>query len=123
MEAWDLTAIEAPGGTVSPHVLFSDDSRAVLIRLAPGQELHEHQVRERAFVCVVEGSVTIRCGGESLEGSVGTLVTFAPAERHSVRSERGARLLLLLAPWPAPDHYGPVPAGDEAGRAASGRED
>lgn len=107
MESWDLTAIETPGGTVSPHVLFSDDSRAVLLRLAPGQELSEHQVRERAFVCVVEGSAVVRCAGAELEAGTGTLITFAPGERHSVSSAGGARLLLLLAPWPAPDHYGP----------------
>ena len=114
MESWDLTAIETPGGTVSPHVLFSDDSRAVLIRLAPGQELSEHQVRERAFVCVVEGSAVITCGDGELDVGVGSLVTFAPAERHSVRSAGGARLLLVLAPWPAPDHYGPGEALVEA---------
>lgn len=114
MESWDLTAIETPGGTVSPHVLFSDDSRAVLIRLAAGQELSEHQVRERAFVCVVEGSAVIRCDDRELDVGVGSLVTFAPAERHSVRSAGGARLLLLLAPWPAPDHYGPGEAPVEA---------
>jgi quercetin dioxygenase-like cupin family protein len=95
-------------------VLFSDDSRAVLIRLAPGQELSEHQVRERAFVCVVEGSAVIRSGGSELDVAVGSLVTFEPGERHSVRSAAGARLLLILAPWPAPDHYGPGDARDEA---------
>jgi quercetin dioxygenase-like cupin family protein len=107
MQSWELTAIDAPGGTLSPHVLFSDDSRAVLVRLAPGQEMGDHQVRERAFICVVEGSATFRCEGAELDAGVGTLVTFAPAERHSVWSDSGARLLLLLAPWPAPDHYGP----------------
>jgi quercetin dioxygenase-like cupin family protein len=115
MERWSLTEIETPVGTLSPHVLFSADSRAVLLRLAPGQELVEHQVRERAFVCVVEGNVTVRCGNESFDGGVGTLVTFDPGERHSVRSAGGARLLLLLAPWPAPDHYGPGEAIADTG--------
>ena len=31
---------------------------------------------------------------------------FDPGERHSVSSAAGARLLLLLAPWPADGHYG-----------------
>jgi mannose-6-phosphate isomerase-like protein (cupin superfamily) len=119
VESWDLMEIETPGGTLSPHVLFSDDSRAVLLRLAPGQELVEHQVRERAFVCVVEGSVTIRCGEAVVDGGVGTLVTFDPGERHSVRSAGGARLLLLLAPWPAPDHYGPLETVAGAGTSDS----
>jgi hypothetical protein len=30
---------------------------------------------------------------------------FDPGERHTVRSETGARVLLLLAPWPAAGHY------------------
>jgi hypothetical protein len=30
---------------------------------------------------------------------------FDPAERHSVRSADGARILLVLAPWPAEGHY------------------
>ena len=118
MEHWDLTAIEAPGGTVSPQVLFSDDSRAVLIRLAPGQELRDHQVRERVFVCVVEGGAAVRCGAHELDAGVGTLVTFEPGERHSVSSAAGARLLLLFAPWPAPDHY---PAGATPADAAGAR--
>jgi len=33
-------------------------------------------------------------------------VMFEPGERHSVTSASGARLLLLLAPWPAGGHYG-----------------
>jgi quercetin dioxygenase-like cupin family protein len=116
VEAWHLTTIDAPGGRLSPHVLFSGDSLAVMIRLAPGQELSEHQVRERAFVCVVEGEAVVRCDGSDLEAGIGTLVTFEPGERHSVRSESGARLLLFLAPWPAPDHYGPAEASASGAR-------
>ena len=33
------------------------------------------------------------------------LVMFEPGEIHSVSSRDGARLLLLLAPWPASGHY------------------
>jgi hypothetical protein len=31
---------------------------------------------------------------------------FEPGERHSLASEAGARILMLLTPWPAADHYG-----------------
>ena len=49
MQSWDLTKIEAPEGTRSPAVLETvDGARAIVIRLAPGQELGDHQVRERA---------------------------------------------------------------------------
>ena len=34
-----------------------------------------------------------------------TFFRFDPAERHAISSESGARLLLLLAPWPGAGHY------------------
>jgi quercetin dioxygenase-like cupin family protein len=113
MQSWHLPEIDAPDGTRDPVVLHSDDEgRAVMIRLEPSQTLGDHQVKERAWVCVVEGTVRVEAGGESLEAQPGTLVTFAPNERHALRSDGGARILLLLAPWPGEGHYrggdGPV---------------
>jgi hypothetical protein len=105
MRAWRLNEIEMPRGTRDPVVLDSGDSRAVLIGLAPGQELGEHQLRERAWVVVVDGTVEISTAEEKLAAPAGTLLEFDPTERRTVRSEAGARLLLLLAPWPGPGHY------------------
>lgn len=106
VQSWDITTIEAPGGTVDPTVLTTDDgTRAIAIRLEAGQAMNDHQVRERAWVVVVEGRTKIRSGDEVVDGGVGTLVTFEPGERHAVSSEGGARLLLILAPWPGPGHY------------------
>jgi quercetin dioxygenase-like cupin family protein len=107
VETWDLTTIDAPAGTRDPVVLeTADGARAVLIALAPGQELRDHEVRERAWVTVIEGDARIASdAGGVVEGGVGTLATFAPGERRSVSSERGARILMLLAPWPGEGHY------------------
>ena len=106
MQSWDLSSIETPGGSRSPVVLHSDNSvRAVLIGLEPGQELGEHEVKENALLVVVDGTVEVEAGGEHIAGPAGTVVRFDPSERHSVSSAGGARLLLLLAPWPAEDHY------------------
>ncbi len=106
MKSWDLTEIEAPCGRTDPAVLTTDDgARAIAIRLEPGQELRDHQVRERAWLIVVEGQLEIACGDEHVDGRVGTLVTFDPGERHALSSLDGARVLLLLAPWPGPGHY------------------
>ena len=106
MQSWDLTTIDAPGGTVDPTVLTTDDgTRAIAIRLEAGQVMNDHQVRERAWVVVIEGRAQIRCGDELVDGGVGTLVTFRPGERHAVSSADGARVLLILAPWPGPGHY------------------
>ena len=106
MRSWALSEIETPRGSRSPVVLHSDDDRrAVLIGLDPGQELGDHQVKESAFLLVVEGEARIESGAEAVDARPGTLVAFEPHERHSVASAGGARLLLLLAPWPARDHY------------------
>ena len=106
MQSWSLTEIEAPGGTIDPQVLSTDDgARAIAIRLEAGQALSDHQVRERAWLVVVEGEAEIRCGDDVVRGGVGTLATFAPGERHAVSSDTGARILLLLAPWPGDGHY------------------
>jgi quercetin dioxygenase-like cupin family protein len=106
VQSWDLTKIEAPEGTRSPAVLETvDGARAIVIRLAPGQELGDHQVRERAWLTVVEGEARIRAGDEVVEARPGTLLTFEPSERHRVESEHGAQIMLILSPWPGQGHY------------------
>lgn len=108
MQSWNLSEIDAPDGTRDPVVLATEDgARAVMVALDPGQELREHEVKERAWVAVVEGEAEITCNGDRVDGRPGTLVTFAPGERHSIASENGARVLLLLAPWPGEGHYQP----------------
>jgi quercetin dioxygenase-like cupin family protein len=103
---WDLTQIEAPAGTRDPVVLATDDAaRAVVIALAPGQQLGNHEVTERAWITVVEGSVQVSTDSEQRECPAGTLMTFEPHERRAIRSEGGARILMLLAPWPGEGHF------------------
>jgi len=106
MQCWNLREIETPGGSRSPVVLDSDElGRAVLLALDPGQQLGDHQVKEHAFLLVVDGSVRVDVGGEAIDAPAGMLVRFEPDERHAVSTEEGARLLLFLAPWPGPGHY------------------
>jgi quercetin dioxygenase-like cupin family protein len=112
VRSWKLRDIETPSGSRSPVVMHSGpEGRAVLIGLEPGQQLGDHQVKEHAWVVVVEGSATIRGRGEEVEASVGTLAHFEPDERRVVSSDGGARLLLLLAPWPGEGHYRGSPPG------------
>jgi quercetin dioxygenase-like cupin family protein len=115
MESWRLPEIETPDGSRSPVVLLSEnEARAVLVGLEPGQELGEHQVKEHAWIVVVAGSARIGAGDETIAAPVGTLVHFEPDERHFIASERGAKILLLLAPWPGAGHY----RGEEMGRTS-----
>jgi quercetin dioxygenase-like cupin family protein len=106
VQQWDLLTVDAPDGTRDPVVLHSDDgARAVLIVLQPGQSLGDHQVKENAWVTVLDGTVEISADGTSVQAERGTMVRFDPDERHAFRSEGGARVLLLLAPWPGNGHY------------------
>jgi quercetin dioxygenase-like cupin family protein len=107
VQHWNLNEIETPAGSRSPVVLHSQDgeSRVVLIELLPGQELSEHQVTEAALVLVVSGRVHIDSGGDSLDAGAGELFRFDPAERRTVSSREGGRVLLTLSPWPGEGHY------------------
>jgi quercetin dioxygenase-like cupin family protein len=106
VQRWDLLDIDAPDGTRDPLVLHSDDgARAVLVVLSPGQELGDHQVKENAWVTVLDGVVTVRTAAGSFDAGRGTLVRFEPDERHALGSSEGARILMLLAPWPGEGHY------------------
>ena len=106
MQSWNLREIETPRGRRSPVVLDTDDvGRAILIGLEPGQRLGEHEVKEHAFLLVVDGLAQVEVGGDVAEAPAGTLFRFEPEERHAVSTADGARLLLVLAPWPGPGHY------------------
>ena len=88
-----------------PRVLFSSpECRIVVLDLRSGEHLPDHHVRERAVVQVISGRVAIDASGETVECDTGTLVTFDPGERHALRGLDDARLLLMLAPWPAAGH-------------------
>ena len=77
MESWRLPEIPTPEGTRSPVVLKSE----------------------------VEGTARIASADGQIEAPAGTLAHSDPDERHSVASDKGAKLLLLLAPWPGPGHF------------------
>ena len=109
MQSWNLLELETPGGTRSPIVLHStNEARAVLIGIDPGQQLGEHQVHEYAYVVVVAGTVRIDSGSDSLEAGAGTLVRFEEKERRRVSSADGARILLILARGPGPATTGAI---------------
>ena len=104
---WRLADVETPNGARSPVVLHSKAGaeRAVLIELRPGDSLGEHSVKESALLLVLDGRARVEAGDESVDAGTGTLFHFDPDERHSVTSDGGARLLLLLAPWTGEGHY------------------
>ena len=108
LQSWNLNDIETPGGSRSPVVVHTqDEARAVLIGLEPGQALGDHQVHESSWVVVLDGRVRIESGGDALDAGPGYLAWFDADERRSISTDDGARLLLLLAPWPGKGHFQP----------------
>jgi quercetin dioxygenase-like cupin family protein len=98
--------IQAPSGTRDPVVIHSgNEARAVVIVMTPGQRLGDHEVKENAWITLLDGSATFTAGGETVQATPGMLFRFDPGERHSLESDEGARILLLLAPWPGEGHY------------------
>jgi quercetin dioxygenase-like cupin family protein len=117
VQHWNVKEINAPDGSRSPEILHSQEgeSRVVAIHLQAGQELGDHQVKEAALLVVVDGQVRVESGDESIDASVGAVFRFEPDERHSVAADGGARVLLVLAPWPGEGHY----RGDATAGASS----
>ena len=106
MRRWNLLELEMPRGTRDPVVLHSDDeARAVVIHIDAGQKLGEHQVKERAWVLVLSGSVRVRAGSEEAQVGPGSLFRFEEDERHSIASDDGVRILFFPSPWPGAGHY------------------
>ena len=91
MQSWHLTEIEAPKGARLAAVLETvDGAGAIVIHLRPGEQLGDHQVRERAWLAVVEGTARIEAGGDVVEAGPATLLTSASSARHGWRSGMGS---------------------------------
>jgi len=106
VNSWDLKALDLKPRL--PEILSSSDvARAIVLDLAAGESLSDHQVHERAWLVVLDGEIQVATAeGERVSGGVGLLVEFAPGERHEVIASADARLLLLLTPWPGSGHPG-----------------
>jgi len=91
-----------------PEILSSnEDARAVVLDLAEGEGLHEHEIHERAWLIVLAGEIEVStAAGERAAGGVGLVVELSPRERHEVLASANARLLMLLTPWPGRGHPG-----------------
>ena len=105
MRNWDLRTLDVD--VHKPEILQSDpgEGRAIVLNLPQGEEVQDHEVHERAYLVVIDGTVEVDADA-TVGGESGSLFVFDPQERHAVRATSDARLLLVLAPWPGPGHPG-----------------
>jgi quercetin dioxygenase-like cupin family protein len=112
VQLWDVLAADATGKT-DPRVLFSTpEARMVMIDLAPGEQLGDHEVHERAIIQVARGTIEVTSARGATTCAQGSVVLLEPGERHAVRANAAARILLTLAPWPGHGHYDPSETQD-----------
>ena len=104
MNSWDL--VTKPIEPHKPQVLLSQDggSRGIALRLPAGDLLQDHETREAAWVVVVAGEVELEHESVTKQLQAGHVLHFAEHERRELRARTDATLLMVLAPYPAPDH-------------------
>jgi len=114
MDDWDLKHLAWTPH--HPQILSStEEGRAIVLDLPAGETLQDHQVHEAAWITVTYGELRITShAGRTIDAQPGTLVQFAPQERHEVKALANSRLLLLLTPWPGPGHPGAMTIEDKA---------
>jgi quercetin dioxygenase-like cupin family protein len=114
MKSWNVPALDGLPGR--PQILSTtDETRAIVLGLAAGELLAEHQVHERAWIVVITGEVRVTdAAGEQTLAGPGVVFELEPRERHSVLAAGDARLLLLLAPWPGDGHPGAMTLEEKA---------
>ena len=95
MNSWELKALDLEARL--PEILSSkEEARAIVLDLAAGESLSDHEVHERAWLLVIDGEIEVTTvAGERASGEAGLLVELAPGERHEVTAASAARLLLL----------------------------
>ena len=125
MNSWERASL-----TVRPHapeiLVSGEGGRAIVLEIPAGESLREHQVHEHAWVTVIAGEVEITTDDQAVSGGPGLMAEFMPGERHAVRAETTARLLLILTPWPGDGHPGALELADKQSvrqRAAEHRQD
>lgn len=106
MHSWELRDLDLKPRL--PEIISSsEEARAIVLDLAEGESLSDHEVHERAWLAVVDGTIEVKtAAGECVSGEAGLLIEFDPGERHEVTASSAARLLLLLTPWPGRGHPG-----------------
>lgn len=104
MLTWDLTTFDLE--VHKPSILHSDEgaARGIALLLPAGDQLQDHETRESAWIVVTVGELEVEGADGTKAVGAGAVLHFEAHERREIRATTDARLLIILAPWPAPDH-------------------
>lgn len=81
---------------LSKTFYLGPDSRAILFRFAPGQELSEHTASKPAILHFLRGTATLTLGGDTMEVGPGAWVHMPPHMAHSIRAASEVDMLLYM---------------------------
>lgn len=85
-----------PAGRCARTILSGPVMRAVVIALADGAEMAEHQAPPAATLYVITGAVTLKADDKQWRLHPGELVPIPPA-RHSLEAHADSAILLTVA--------------------------
>ena len=73
MNSWELKALDLEARL--PEILSSsEEARAIVLDLAAGESLSDHEVHERAWLLVIDGAIEVTtAAGERASGEAGLL--------------------------------------------------
>lgn len=77
-------------------LLKNGPMRVVLIVMAPGSEIPEHDAEGPVAVQPLDGRIRFTAGANDYDLEPGRLLCFGPGVRHRVSSERGGAFLLTV---------------------------
>ena len=88
---------EIPEDSILSQTLINEpDSRVILFRFAPGQELSEHTAAKPALLHFLEGKATVTLGESVQEAGTNTIIHMAAHLPHSIVAKSDVSMLLVL---------------------------
>ncbi|MBN1556831.1 MAG: cupin domain-containing protein [Lentisphaerae bacterium] len=86
----------ADGSIVSRTLLEKETGSLTLFAFDRGQGLSEHTSPYDATVYILDGTATLKIGGEPIDASAGEMVIMPANVPHDVRAEKGRFKMLLV---------------------------
>lgn len=81
---------------LSKTFYLGQDSRAILFRFAPGQELSEHTASKPAILHFLSGEARLTLGSDSMTVGSGAWVHMPPHLAHSIFAQTEVDMLLYM---------------------------